>query len=556
MKIICKGFVYVNSKIRKNLALFIIVLILSVINTSLSLIGALVNQQTIDVVFYKSNIEYLFNTMIFLIIGIYLCSLSLGVLQSYIKAKYHYIITTKLQSDFYQDILYSSTMFHKSVGGSEIYYRMFKDIPIVCEYILSIYFEVPITLLYFLGTLFIMFNWSLHITVVFLIMFILQVAIVIFFQKPIQHVVDKQRKVEQNLVGKINEDFRNVFHIKLLAAEKIKKRFLDKYLINYIQTNTKNRFVLLVFGTVSTFIKQVWTILLLIIGALAVHKQTLTVGEYIAFSNISISATQSMLSILDKILRLNEIKISAQRYFEYINHKDKKEYGGNKLFSFKHELLIDTIFFKYPLSEEKLLCINDILLKPQSIVAITGGNGLGKSTLLQILGRLLISNDIYVYIDDINIYDISYDDYRQNIAVLLQNPILFPVSIKDNITTFNNDYTTSDIENSHGAPLITDIVKEYGYSKNIEGSDIHLSEGEKQRISICRLLLKKPRILFLDEPTSFLDTKSKQLFYDILRKYVVEEQALIVMVSHNKEDLNICDIVLELREKKLFYSKL
>lgn len=104
--------------------------------------------------------------------------------------------------------------------------------------------------------------------------------------------------------------------------------------------------------------------------------------------------------------------------------------------------------------------------------------------------------------------------------------------------------------------MITDIVKEYGYSKNIEGSDIHLSEGEKQRISICRLLLKKPRILFLDEPTSFLDTKSKQLFYDILRKYVAEEQALIVMVSHNKEDLNICDIVLELREKKLFYSKL
>jgi putative ABC transport system ATP-binding protein len=187
-------------------------------------------------------------------------------------------------------------------------------------------------------------------------------------------------------------------------------------------------------------------------------------------------------------------------------------------------------------------------VKPKEKIAIIGVSGSGKSTLLHILSTFLKPNNGEVYLFGKNIYSIKEKELinirKKEIGIIFQFHYLF------------NGF--SALDNLEVAALLAETKIDTNLLKRLKIEDvIHqniqtLSGGQQQRVSIARVLTKKPKIIFADEPTGNLDRKTAFEVMDILNEYCDENNASLVMVTHDEELANKCDTIYKLENKKLW----
>jgi len=192
---------------------------------------------------------------------------------------------------------------------------------------------------------------------------------------------------------------------------------------------------------------------------------------------------------------------------------------------------------------------NDISLSvsPNEKVAIIGVSGSGKSTLLHILSTFLKPNSGEVYLFDKNIYAINEKELieirKKEIGIIFQFHYLF------------NGF--SALDNLEVAALLAETKIDKTLLKRLKIEDVinqniqTLSGGQQQRVSIARVLTKKPKIIFADEPTGNLDRKTAFEVMDILEEYCNENNASLVMVTHDEELAKKCDTIYKLENKQL-----
>ena len=192
---------------------------------------------------------------------------------------------------------------------------------------------------------------------------------------------------------------------------------------------------------------------------------------------------------------------------------------------------------------------NDVSLsvKPKEKISIIGASGSGKSTLLHILSTFLKPNKGEVYLFNQNIYSLKEKDLieirRHKIGIIFQFHYLFNgFSALDNLKVASILADTEIDENLLERLKIKDAI-----NQNIQT----LSGGQQQRVSIARVLMKKPKIIFADEPTGNLDRETAFEVLDILEEYCNNNEASLVMVTHDIEIAKKCDTIYKLEDKKL-----
>ena len=273
----------------------------------------------------------------------------------------------------------------------------------------------------------------------------------------------------------------------------------------------------------------------------------LTVGSYLVITSrgsvIDVGQLSAMLTygfqILMSLMMLSMIIVmitmsgeSARRIAEVLNEDSTLTDCDNPIYEVKTGSIdFDSVSFRYSQKAERNALDNiNLHIKSGETIGIIGGTGSSKSTLIQLICRLYDVTEGSVKVGGVDVREYDIDALRNQVAVVLQKNVLFSGTIKDNLRWGNKDATDEEMIEACKLSHADEFISKFpdGYDTYIEQGGANVSGGQKQRLCIARALLKKPKILILDDSTSAVDTKTDSQIRSALRQYIPETTKLII----------------------------
>lgn len=289
---------------------------------------------------------------------------------------------------------------------------------------------------------------------------------------------------------------------------------------------------------VMMFVLNGATIAVLWLGGGMVMDGRLGTGELISFTSYIMQIMMSVMMITMVMIMGARAEASARRVIEVLDtevdiaEKIAEEGGSDSIQSPRvtaGKVEFRQVSFKYNLNDPygNILCDVNFTANPGDVIGIVGGTGSGKSTLISLIPRLYDTTEGQVLVDGVDVRDYPLESLREAIGVVLQKNILFTGTIKENLLWGNETATQVEIEEACRAAQIHEFIvsQPNGYETLLEQGGVNISGGQKQRLSIARAMLKKPRILILDDSTSAVDSATeariRKAFYKELSEITV-----------------------------------
>ena len=283
---------------------------------------------------------------------------------------------------------------------------------------------------------------------------------------------------------------------------------------------------------VMQFVVYACIILLSWLGAQMIVVGNLTTGELMSLFSYVMNILMSLMMISMVFVMLTLSKASADRIAEVINEKSDLNNGENPV----HDITDGSVDFNHVSFSYKKESDNYVLrdidchIKSGETIGIIGGTGSAKSTLVSLIPRLydVSKGSVFVGNRDVREYDI--ETLRNNVAMVLQKNVLFSGTIKENLRWGDIDASDEEIERVCRLAQADEFIRKFPdkYDTYIEQGGSNVSGGQKQRLCIARALLKKPKILILDDSTSAVDTRTDSLIRKAFREEIPDTTKFII----------------------------
>lgn len=264
-------------------------------------------------------------------------------------------------------------------------------------------------------------------------------------------------------------------------------------------------------------------IVILSVGRIEIHTGSAKAGEVVAIVNYTTRITTALSIFTFITMAFSRARASAQRISDVltacVDIVDDEQVNERKIQ--EGEIQFEHVSFRYPSSGSFVLKDVSFVVQAHETVAILGATGAGKSSILQLIPRLYDVTEGRVLIDGIDIRQMKQEHLRADISFVPQDVLLFSGTIKDNIRFGNEDVSMEEIIKAAKDAQIHDTIIKFpqGYDTIIGQKGVNLSGGQKQRLSIARALVRKPKILLLDDSTSALDVKTEAKLLQALKTY-------------------------------------
>lgn len=258
----------------------------------------------------------------------------------------------------------------------------------------------------------------------------------------------------------------------------------------------------------------------------------LQVGQLSALLTYSFQILNSLMMLSMIFVMLTMSAESARRIVEVMDEESTLHSPANSIHTVKDGSIdFENVSFRYSAKSEKpALSGIDLHIKSGETIGIIGGTGSSKSSLIQLISRLYDASEGVVKVGGADVKNYDLNALRDQVAVVLQKNVLFSGTIKDNLRWGNKEATDAEMIEACKIACADEFVSAFpdGYDTYIEQGGTNVSGGQKQRLCIARALLKKPKILILDDSTSAVDTKTDAVIRSGFKKYMPETTKIII----------------------------
>lgn len=522
------------------------------LEASFELLVPLVMAKIIDIGIGNSDKVYIYKMGLLLILFVIIGLIS-AITAQYYSAVLSVGFGTKLRNALFKHILNFS---HKEIDilgkdtlltrltndtnqlqtGVNIFFRLILRSPFIVLGALCMSFIISPTMSF----IFI----SVIISLYYIVFFLMNKSIKLY--KLVQSKLDRVLGISDN----------NLAGVRIIRAfnqgNNEKKEFLKASEELFLEQNRVSK-ISAIMNPLTYVIVNMGVVLILYKGGFDISVGKLTKGEVVALINYMSQILVELIKTANLLIIISKSSASAKRVNEIFAVKNSLvdgnlDYPVNKKIG-EEILRFENVSFKYPKSQNEAISNISFSLKEGEILGIIGGTGSGKSTIVNLIPRFYDVSSGKVLLDNKDIREYNISSLRKNIGLVEQKARLFEGSIKDNLAWGNLKAVDEDFYEAIDLVVAEDVLnaKENGLYSNVVSAAKNFSGGQKQRLSIARTLIKKPKILILDDSSSALDyvTDAK------LRKNIKEIKNTTIIVSQRVVSVKNSDKILVLDEGKV-----
>ncbi len=342
-------------------------------------------------------------------------------------------------------------------------------------------------------------------------------------------------KKYDNLNSSIQENIKGIRVVKSFVREDYEQQKFDAAAEDVCADFTKAERILAVNNPLMQFCLYTVMVFVLSYGSYTIISTTgvaLDIGQFSALLTYSFMMLSSLMMLSMVFVMITMAGESGKRIVEVLSEKSTLQNPENPIYSVPDgSISFEHVSFKYSKNAERMALTDvDLHIRSGETIGIIGGTGSSKSSLIQLISRLYDATQGVVKVGgiDVKLYDL--ETLRNQVAVVLQKNILFSGTIKENLRWGNKEATDEEMIQACQMACADEFISQFpdGYNTYIEQGGANVSGGQKQRLCIARALLKKPKILILDDSTSAVDTKTDAKIRKALREYIPETTKIII----------------------------
>ena len=374
-----------------------------------------------------------------------------------------------------------------------------------------------------------------------------------FIMTRVHPIFERVFKTYDKLNNVTQENLHGIRVVKSFVREEHEKEKFSKISENIYQDFSKAEKRLAFNMPLMQFCMYACMILVCWFGARMIVSSTLTTGELMSLMTYATQILGSLMMLSMVFVMITMSRASAERIVEILDEESDITSPANaKTTVPSGSVDFDHVSFSYSKRKDKC-CLTDIDLHiPAGMtVGILGGTGSAKSSLVQLIPRLYDATEGSVRVGGIDVREYDVEALREEVAMVLQKNVLFSGTIKENLRWGNPDATDEEMERVCRLAHADEFIRTFpdGYDTYIEQGGSNVSGGQKQRLCIARALLKKPKILILDDSTSAVDTHTDACIRQALRDEIPDTTKFII--AQRVTSLMDADLILVLDEGKI-----
>ena len=437
--------------------------------------------------------------------------------------------------------------FDKKTNG-ELLSIVTNDTDTLSQYLNQVIIQVVSTITQLIGIVIMMISISWKMTLVSIIILPITAIAVSFIAQKSQKYFKGQQEHLAEVNGRVEETYSGHNIVKAFNSE---EREFEKFEVENEELR-RNAWKAQFFGgimrPIMNLIGNIGYVILSILGGYFALRGEITVGNIQSFIVYNKQFNQPIAQIAEMTAMIQTMIAAAERVFDFIDSEEEiqKIENAKSIENLKGNVEFRHVHFGY---DPNKIIIKDFNAKVRNgqKIAIVGPTGAGKTTIIKLLMRFYDLNEGGIYIDGNNINEFNRSDIRKLFGMVLQDTWLFSGTVRDNIKYGKPDATDSEIIEAAKAAHINHFIKTLpnGYDSEINEESSNISAGQKQLLTIARVILTDPKILILDEATSSIDTRTEIQIQKAMDHLMKGRTSFII--AHRLSTIKNADLILVMK---------
>jgi ATP-binding cassette, subfamily B, bacterial len=454
----------------------------------------------------------------------------------------------KLRTDLYSHLQRLSLKFHDARRSADSSFRVAYDSQSIQTIYNKGFTNIFASIIALIGTFIVMLRLDWILTLLSLAIVPLIVGAIYFFARRIRSESTSIQEQESAVLAQAQEGLSSIRMVHAFGREDFEVRQFHQQAQQSLQANLRLTLTNVNSALVISTLMVIGTAAMYYVGTLHVLAGTLSLGSLLVFSAYLLMLYQPLESLTYTAWAMEGATAGAKRCFEVLDREDDVRDSPNAvdISSAKGAIEFRSVNFGYAESRIVLRDIN-LSIAPNQIVGLVGGTGAGKSTLLSLVPRFYDPTTGSVILDGRNVRESTKKSLRAQIAIVLQDTLLFSTTVRENIAYGRPNATDEEIIEAARRAQADEFIRQMpqGYDSLVGERGGHLSVGQRQRIGIARAFLKNAPILLLDEPTSALDPATEAAIMETIKELMRGRTTLIathrLATIHNLDQIIVLD---------------